>query len=170
MVTHLERSAGWGLGEIEVHLHHSRETAEKMQQETGAAQGSACALRRTASPPAKAPMSTFGFVHGKWSLDNSRGERALRRVNNELAVLRQAKCCADFTFPAWGSQPRANTTASLRNGQSGQAEVATTPAKDVHLGGRPSGDLMIFQGPGRLGGVPALAGLLALVDRRPGSA
>ena len=49
---------------------------------------------RTASTPISRgsdepkPVSTFGFVHGKWSLDNSRGDEHCG-VNNELAVLRE---------------------------------------------------------------------------------
>ena len=94
-----------GLGEIEVHLHHGHDTAdglrEKLERRKAAYARSGALI--TAGPN---PVSTFGFVHGKWSLDNSRGDEHCG-VNNELAVLREANCYADFTFPAWGRmQPK----------------------------------------------------------------
>jgi hypothetical protein len=152
-----------GLGEVEVHLHHSRDTAgglrEKLERRKAVYARSGALI--TAGPN---PVSTFGFVHGKWSLANSRGDKYCG-VNDELAVLRQANCYADFTFPAWGRmQPR------KRNSIYYAASDPTRPksydtGEDVRVGGKPSGALMIFQGPGQLSGVPRAAGRVPLLAR-----
>src|SRR5437764_446696 len=44
----------------------------------------------------------FGFIHGNWALDNCRveGVRNFCGVNDELTVLAEEGCYADFTFPA----------------------------------------------------------------------
>ncbi|MGO8705401.1 MAG: hypothetical protein ACLQVA_16445 [Candidatus Brocadiia bacterium] len=145
-----------GLGEIEVHLHHSRDTAdglrEKLERRKAAYARSGALV--TVGPE---PVAAFGFVHGKWSLDNSRGDEHCG-VNNELAVLRQANCYADFTFPAWGRmQPRKCNSIYYAAGDPARPKSYDT-GEDVRAGGKPSGDLMIFQGPGRLSGVPRPAG------------
>ena len=61
--------------------------------------------------------------------------------------MRDAGCYADFTFPALGSpaQPR-KTNALYYAAEDGRAKSYDTGV-DVVVGGRPSGDLMIFQGP-----------------------
>jgi len=47
----------------------------------------------------------FAFIHGDWSLDNS-GGKWLCGVNNELTILIECGCYADFTFPCLNvSQP-----------------------------------------------------------------
>ena len=57
--------------------------------------------RRTGRP-------AYGFIHGNWALDNSRPDGRWCGVNNELDVLRETGCYADFTFPSAPSptQPR----------------------------------------------------------------
>jgi hypothetical protein len=42
----------------------------------------------------------FGFILGNWALDNARPDGRWCGVNNELTVLREAGCYADFTLPA----------------------------------------------------------------------
>jgi hypothetical protein len=89
-----------GLGEIEIHMHHDHNTSEQFVEMMNKAlemtreQGSLI----TAEPQ---PRKTFAFIHGLWSLDNSRGKGACG-VNNELILLRQLGCYADFTNPSWG--------------------------------------------------------------------
>ena len=155
------------LGEIEVHLHHAFDTAaglrDKLEHRKRVyAQHGALV---TSGP---APVSAFGFIHGKWSLDNSRGD-ACCGVNNELIVLREAGCYADFTFPAWGRmQPSMPNTIYYATDDPRKPKSYDTGV-EVAVGGKPGGDLMIFQGPGRLSGVPRTVGkvpeLARLADR-----
>ena len=156
-----------GYGEIELHLHHAFDTPDGFREkiETRKRLYAEHGALITSGPK---PVRTFGFIHGKWSLDNSRGD-AHCGVNNELQLLRETGCYADFTFPAWGAmQP------SMKNAIYYAADDPARPksydtGRRVAVGEKPSGDLMIFQGPGRLSGVPPKAaripGLAWLADR-----
>ena len=42
----------------------------------------------------------YGFIHGNWALDNSRPDGRMCGVDNELDVLRETGCYADFTLPS----------------------------------------------------------------------
>jgi hypothetical protein len=42
----------------------------------------------------------FGFIHGNWALDNSRRDGRYCGLNNELTLLRELGCYADFTLPS----------------------------------------------------------------------
>ncbi len=146
----LGRLCRQGFGEIELHLHHSFDTAEglrKRLEERKRGWGEQGALITVDG------CRTFGLVHGKWSLDNSRGD-AHCGVNNELTILREAGCYADFTFPAWGRmQPRRKRSIYYATDDPARAK-SYDDGVPVEAGRAASGDLMIFQGPGRVSGVP----------------
>ena len=97
-----------GFGEIELHLHHQDDTESSLRAKLR----EAIALYRSHGAISCWPGSlpAFGFIHGNWALDNSRHEngRNFCGVNNEITVLLEEGCYADFTFPAWKhvSQPR----------------------------------------------------------------
>ena len=42
----------------------------------------------------------YGFVHGNWALNNARPDGRWCGVNDEIRVLRETGCYADFTFPS----------------------------------------------------------------------
>jgi len=97
-----------GYGEVELHLHHDNDTAENLRRTLREARdcfrsrhGLLARDRRTGQP-------AFGFIHGNWALDNSQPDGRWCGVNNELDILREAGCYADFTFPSVPSptQPR----------------------------------------------------------------
>ena len=84
--------------EMEVHLHHHDDTAEHMRGtlEQGLERLSGHGmLSRDATGTLR-----YGFVHGNWALDNSHPEGRHCGVRNELRVLRQTGCYADFTLPS----------------------------------------------------------------------
>lgn len=142
-----------GMGEVEMHLHHGNDTAESLTEKIEARKALYAqygALVTTDDPSQR----RYGFVHGKWSLANSRGDEFCG-VNEEIGVLARTGCYADFTFPAWGRMnPR------KRNSIYYASEDASRPKSydwgdDAETGKAPSGDLMIFQGPGDVSGIPA---------------
>jgi len=105
---HLAEMCADGWGELELHLHHRDDTEHSLRQKIRDAvqEYSRCgALARWADG-----RPAFGFIHGNWALDNSRHDAGGNYcgVNNELTILREEGCYADFTFPAWrySSQPR----------------------------------------------------------------
>lgn len=87
-----------GYGEVELHIHHAWNTSAEMRkiiQRNLDLCGQAGALVCADNPT----RHVYAFVHGKWSLDNSRGGRYCG-VNDELRVLKETGCYADFTFPS----------------------------------------------------------------------
>jgi len=89
-----------GYGDIEMHLHHNHMEPFPDTSETLRAKILRCiddyGKYGIFVQPGGQPR--FGFIHGDWSLDNSGGWE-LCGVNDELRVLRECGCYADFTFP-----------------------------------------------------------------------
>jgi hypothetical protein len=90
---------GWG--ELEIHLHHgidAPDTAENTRQQlvafrdTLAEHGCLCTLDGDARP-------RYAFVHGNFALANSHQGRFCG-VDNEMQVLAETGCYADFTLPS----------------------------------------------------------------------
>lgn len=87
-----------GVADVEVHLHHDQDTQagfrdrvsgflEKLRKGHGL-------LRLQDGKPA------FGFIHGNWALDNARPDGRWCGLNNEITLLKELGCYADFTLPA----------------------------------------------------------------------
>ena len=97
--------------ETEIHLHHENDTAENLRRTL--AQGierlSGHGLLSTDDYGA----TRYGFVHGNWALDNSHPEGRHCGVRNELAVLRETGCYADFTLPSAPNRTQTRTINSL---------------------------------------------------------
>jgi hypothetical protein len=94
----LARLARAGLGEVEVHLHHDGDTAPKLRADLARylAQFTAHGhLARDASGRAR-----YAFIHGNWCLANARRDRRWCGVDDELPLLHETGCYADFTFPS----------------------------------------------------------------------
>ena len=84
-------------------------------------------------------------------------------MNNELTVLREAGCYADFTFPAWGRMQPAKSNSIYYATDDPTCAKSYDTGVDVEVGKPTSGDLMIFQGSGRLSGIPRAIGRLPIV-------
>ena len=90
-----------GFGEVEVHLHHDNDTADNLRATLPTASPN-CWRSATAFYHGAVIMDnlTYGFVHGNWALCNARPDGRWCGVNNELDVLRETGCYADFTLPS----------------------------------------------------------------------
>jgi hypothetical protein len=93
-----------GFAEVEVHLHHDNDTPEGLRskllefKETLATRhGLLCRHRHTGEVK-------YGFIHGNWTLCNARADGAMCGVNNEIPILLETGCYADFTFPSAPSE------------------------------------------------------------------
>ena len=96
-----------GYGDIEMHLHHNHmepfpDTSETLRNKILKCiddYGKYGIFTQSSGP------SRFAFIHGDWSLDNSLGNHFCG-VNDELSILKECGCYADFTFPCLnGAQP-----------------------------------------------------------------
>ena len=87
-----------GIGDVEVHIHHDGEGeadfVNRMQGFVDALSNRHGLLHREGG------RAAFGFIHGNWALDNSRPDGRWCGLDNELTLLRELGCYADFTMPA----------------------------------------------------------------------
>jgi len=87
-----------GIADVEVHIHHDGEGeidfVGRMQQFIATLDQRHGLLHRINGRPA------FGFIHGNWALDNASPDGRWCGLNNELTLLRDLGCYADFTLPA----------------------------------------------------------------------
>lgn len=97
LVEPLAELVAMGHGEVEVHLHHNHDTrqslAEKLEQTLGDFDRHGIVTRTQ-------DQRRWAFIHGNWCLANSRPDGAFCGVDDELDLLYQLGCYADFTFPS----------------------------------------------------------------------
>jgi len=135
-----------GFGEIEFHLHHGRDTHETFFEKLRA--GLDFFNQTGAMLTAEAePRRRFAYIAGNWALDNGVGDDAKSGCNTELIALRDAGCYADFTFPAIGSRAQPRKSNSIYYATDTPQAKSYDTGVDVAVGRRPTGDLLIFQGP-----------------------
>jgi hypothetical protein len=150
-----------GAGEVEVHLHHRNDTAANLRrtltQFTEVLHG-----RHGLLGVDRLGRTRYGFIHGNWALGNSRPDGDWCGVNDELSVLAETGCYADFTFPSAPSptQPpmvnaiyRARDTGRPRPADAGE-RVGVWECGVWECGRRsPNADLRIGKGGGETGEV-----------------
>ncbi len=148
---HLDAIAGLcsdGFGELEIHLHHDNDTEaglrEKLSRFTRLLQEKHGAM--TFFPGTGKPA--WGFIHGNWALDNSLADGSGCGINNELVILKEAGCYADFTLPSAPSSAQTRKINAIYYAKDDPtAPKSHDDGRDLHVGGEPWGDLMIIQGP-----------------------
>jgi hypothetical protein len=133
---------------VEVHLHHDRDTAEGLRRKLLSFTERLAGRHGLLSRHARTGELAYGFIHGNWALNNSRPDGRHCGVDNELGVLRQTGCYADFTFPSAPSptQPRQVNRiyyAADRPGRPRSHERGV----EVGRGPAPTHSLLLIQGP-----------------------
>jgi len=134
------------IGDVEVHIHHDGEGRQNfidrisgfctvLDSEHGL-------LRQCDGKPA------FGFIHGNWALDNSRPDGRWCGLNDEIRLLRDLGCYADFTMPSGDSPTQSRTVNTIYycadNPDQPKSYDAGVP---VTRGGGVEGDLLMIPGP-----------------------
>jgi hypothetical protein len=135
-------------GEVEVHLHHDHDTAEGLRQKLLSFKRTLAERHGLLSRRKDTGEVVYAFIHGNWALDNSRPDGRWCGVNNELDVLRETGCYADFTLPSAPSPTQTRKINSIyyavddprrpRSHDTG-VDVGSAPA--------PANALMLIQGP-----------------------
>lgn len=90
-----------GFGEVEIHLHHDNDTSENLRKTLDEAKA-ILSDRHGLLARRKSGEVAYAFVHGDWCLDNSRPDGRRCGVNDEIDILRETGCYADFTMPSGG--------------------------------------------------------------------
>ncbi len=148
LLEHLTRIVRSGYGDIEVHLHHDDDSAERLREFLLTAV-ELLRNRHGLLSTDSAGQIRYGFIHGNWALDNSHPHGRWCGVNNELTVLRETGCYADFTMPAAPSPEQTRTINSiyyaLDDPHRPKSHDTGIPAA---VGVRPApGRLLMIQGP-----------------------
>ena len=143
----LARLCRQGFGEVEIHLHHDGDTADGLRTKIErfkarlAHHGLLCRDRQNG-------QVGYAFIHGDWALDNSRRDGRLCGVNNELSILKETGCYADFTLP---SAPSDTQTREVNSIYRATDDPLRPKSHDrgvaVQVGRPPQGDLLMIQGP-----------------------
>ena len=134
-----------GYGEVEIHLHHDNDTSNGLRIKLD---GFVKILHeKHGLLPLQDGKPRYAFVHGNWALDNSRKDGRWCGVNDELIVLRETGCYADFTLPSAGSDAQTSTINSIYYAKDDPVRPKSHDTGiSVRVSGQPSGDLMIIQG------------------------
>jgi hypothetical protein len=149
----LERIAAYcqdGWGELEIHLHHgitspdtSENTRRTLLEYREALVHHGCLSRLDGTGPAR-----YAFVHGNWALANSGLRGRWCGVDNELQILAETGCYADFTLP---SAPNPAQVAKINSLYECSLPLSQRAAhrrgRDLRRGHAPEIFPLIIQGP-----------------------
>jgi hypothetical protein len=91
----------------------------------------------------------YGFIHGNWALCNSRPDGKCCGVDQELSVLMETGCYADFTFPSAPSATQPWTINSIYYAKDipGRRKSHNTGLRSRVGQAAPDGQLLLIQGP-----------------------
>ena len=135
-----------GMGELELHWHHDHDDEQSFRRKL---RGGMEVFHRHGHmlPHREDRPATFGFIHGNWSLDNSRGARFCG-VDGEIGVLLEEGCYADFTFPALFNEAQPSLVNRLYYAKETGGPKSYRDGIPARRGRKPADDeLMLFQGP-----------------------
>jgi hypothetical protein len=138
--------AGWG--EIEIHLHHGVEapdTGENTKRSLVEFRD-ALAARGCLSRENRAGPPQYAFVHGNWALANSDHGRFCG-VDNEMRILADTGCYADFTLPARTSAQISKINALYECALPLDRRAPHRRGLDLRCGHEPATFPLIIQGP-----------------------
>lgn len=135
-----------GFGEFELHWHHSNDTSETFVEKLQAAM--AIFHKYEMMKPYQADQKAcFSFIHGDWSLGNSRGAQYCG-VDNEIELLMENGCYGDFTFPAMFVEAQPPMINNIYYCTGNDQPKSYFSGRDAKVGQTQSEDeFMIFQGP-----------------------
>ena len=100
-----------GIADVDIHIHHDGEGQQNFLDRMSGfieALASRHGLLRMSGGRA-----VFGFIHGNWALDNSRPDGRCCGLNNEITLLRDLGCYADFTMPSGNSPTQSRTVNTI---------------------------------------------------------
>jgi hypothetical protein len=135
-----------GIADVDVHIHHDGEGQQNFVDRMSGFVETLVArhglLRLSGGRP------VFGFIHGNWALANSLPNGICCGLNNEISLLRDLGCYADFTMPSGNSPSQSRTVNTIY-------WVRDDPLKPrsydrgvvVKPGVQGAGDLLMIPGP-----------------------
>jgi hypothetical protein len=137
-----------GFGEVEVHLHHDHDTSDNTRAQLLEFRSILAERHGQLARHRETGELAYGFIHGNWALCNSRPDGRWCGVNNELDVLRETGCYADFTLPSAPSPTQTRKINSIYYACDDPLRPKShDTGTDVGAGPVPPNSLMLIQGP-----------------------
>jgi hypothetical protein len=134
-----------GLGDVEVHLHHDGDTRETLRASLDKT------LRDLGSHGVMSKRGgrfAWAFIHGNWCLANARRDGRWCGVDDEMTLLYELGCYADFTFPAAPDQSQPSIVNSIYYPRGDVARRrAYEDGEPVRVGTRAQDRLLLIEGP-----------------------
>jgi hypothetical protein len=135
-------------GEVEIHLHHDNDTAENLRKTLLDFKATLANRHAMLSRDKQTGEISYGFIHGNWALDNSRCDGRMCGVNNELDILRETGCYADFTLPSAPSETQTRKINSIYWAVDDPRKPKShNTGMDLGSAPRPANSLLMIQGP-----------------------
>ena len=135
-----------GYGEVELHLHHGKHRRDTPHNLRALILQSVEEYSIFGAFGSKNGRKRYGFIHGDWALDNSRDGRFCG-VNNEIQILNETGCFADFTFPSMCTSNPLQINSIFYATDNPKKPKSHNMGVRVRENGSSHGDLMIIQGP-----------------------
>lgn len=136
-----------GFGETEIHLHHDNDTSENLR-DTLLSFKKILANEHGLLPEDKTTKAVrYGFIHGNWALDNSRPDGRWCGVNDELTILQETGCYADFTMPSAPSDTQTTTINSIYYAIDDPCRPKSHDTGRPAIAGQNQSGLLCIQGP-----------------------
>lgn len=136
-----------GYGEVEIHLHHDSDTSENLRQTLLDYKKRLHQEHGLLSVDKRTGDIVYGFIHGNWSLCNSRKDGRWCGVNDEIKILQETGCYADFTMPSAPSDTQTRKVNSLYYAVDKPGQPKSHDwGRDAQVGVEQDG-LLIVQGP-----------------------
>lgn len=135
-----------GYGEFELHWHHDHDDENSFVQKLNDALDIFHKYGYM-KPYKEGQKACFSFIHGDWSLGNSRGE-TFCGVDNEINLLKQVGCYGDYTFPALFNEAQPPFINNIYYSDNNDQPKSYFQGRDAKVGIKESNDeFMVFQGP-----------------------
>ena len=149
LMSHLAEHCRAGWGEVEIHLHHgidtpdtSAATRRDLTTFRDALVRHGCLSRWDGRGEAR-----YAFVHGNWALANS-GQGRHCGVDDEMQILADTGCYADFTLPSAPNVAQVSKINSIYEcGRPLHERAPHRRGHDLRLGRRPNCFPLMVQGP-----------------------
>jgi len=138
-----------GYGDVDVHLHHDGDTADSLREKLAEFRETLHDRHGLLRIDPETGQVVYGFIHGNWALCNSRPDGRWCGVDQELTVLRETGCYADFTLP---SAPSATQTRIINSIYYADDRAGQCKSHDYGVLARtgsppPADSLLMIQGP-----------------------
>jgi parallel beta-helix repeat protein len=136
-----------GYGEVELHLHHDNDISDNLRAQLEGYK-KLIHSKHNLLPRDRTGVIKYAFVHGNWALDNSHPLGRWCGVNDELTILRETGCYADFTMPAAPDPCQIAKINSIYYAiDNPQKPCSHNTGIDVGTAPQPRDSIMLIQGP-----------------------